>query len=39
MPEKYFGKVPGKVFGEIVLGRIWGSGLAFDLKFSQMGFH
>ena len=35
---KIFVKIPGKIFGEIVLGKIWWSGLSLELKFSLMEF-
>jgi len=30
---RFFVKVPEKVFGEIVLGKIWGRRLLLELKF------
>jgi len=38
LPEKFFVKIPGKISGEIVLGKIWWSGLSLELKFSRMEF-
>jgi len=39
VPEKIFVKIPEKIFGENVLGKIWGSRSMLDLKFSRVGFH
>ena len=36
--KDFLGKVPEKIFGEIVLGKIWWSGLSLELKFSRMEF-
>jgi len=38
VPERFFVKIPGKISGEIILGKIWGSGSSLELKFSQMEF-